>query len=79
MQLQSALLFFSFAIIAATAADAEPAVFTVEEVFATIVDTAPFMAEATTTHVWTQSPSIEPTETVVAPTPSLDPAYDTAA
>ncbi|PPQ66982.1 hypothetical protein CVT24_008396 [Panaeolus cyanescens] len=54
-------------------------VFTVEEVFPTIIDTPPFMIEVTTTRVWTQSPSVTPATTIDAPLPTLDPAYDVLA
>ncbi|PPQ66981.1 hypothetical protein CVT24_008395 [Panaeolus cyanescens] len=60
-------------------ADEEPAVFTVEQVFATIIDKAPFMVETTQTVVWTQSPSVAPAQpTADAPLPTLDPAYNAA-
>ncbi|PPQ82440.1 hypothetical protein CVT24_002443 [Panaeolus cyanescens] len=72
----SVILLFAPVIAMLVAADDEPAVFTVEQVFATIVDTPPFMVEVTETRIWTQSPSIAPTTTTVAPLPSLDSAYN---
>ncbi|EKM76009.1 hypothetical protein AGABI1DRAFT_116080 [Agaricus bisporus var. burnettii JB137-S8] len=60
----------SFAVFIMAVAAAEPAVLTQEEVFNTVIDKSPFLTVATTTIVWTQSPSITTTQAPLAVTDS---------
>ncbi|KAF8076631.1 hypothetical protein FPV67DRAFT_1664888 [Lyophyllum atratum] len=45
-------------------------VLTAQRVYHTVVDTSPFLVDRTTVVVWTQSPSITATSSVVIQTPA---------